>query len=467
MESYAAPIRELARSLQWFARAVEVRCLQVTTEADLRKAVITLVAAQELHPDNRAPFFVLEESFTRDDDGWSARVDRLRAHHAARQKAFAKEGVALADLPPRPEGAQPAADFAAQLAQLAAVKVAWSDGLVAVLAPARVDAPEAWSALVEQLVAAPALAAVRWVFVDVDAPAVGPWLDALGDRAMRVRCAVDGAAAQRDFGAMLDAMEAAPEGVSGPARTGAAWPRGVVPPSRVEYPVATPAEIEATLAAAGVALPAAAKVGPALGVKVLRASQAMRQRRDADAVRLQREARDLCFEHGLVRDGVVMELILASFLVPMERRSEARDVYAQAAARADARGFADLSAQAHLAMAALYVLDRRRDDAYAAYYLGAQRAQEADLKVLAIEGWRMAGQLRLEARDEAGATACWRHALALSDEAPPPEAKASSAAEVAAALAALCRAQGLDAQARALDAKAAELLAETAEGAPA
>ena len=75
--------------------------------------------------------------------------------------------------------------------------------------------------------------------------------------------------------------------------------------------------------------------------------------------------------------------------------------------------------------------------------------------------------LLLEARDEAGATACWRHALALSDEAPPPEAKASSAAEVAAALAALCRAQGLDAQARALDAKAAELLAETPEGAPA
>ncbi|MFO0609801.1 MAG: hypothetical protein U0324_41970 [Polyangiales bacterium] len=461
MESYAAPVRELAESLKWFVRAREVRCLHATVETDLRKAALTLVAAQEMHPDNRAPFFVLEEPFARADEGWAARVERLRAHHETRRAAFAKENVALAPLPP-PDPAAGPAGFAAQLAQLLATKVEWNEGLVVALAPTQVDDPARWSALVEQLVKAPALAEVRWVAVDLESPTLGAWVDDLGERGMRVRCAVDAAAAQREFGRMLDAMEAAPEGVSGPARTGAAWPRGVVPPSRPEYPVATPAELEATLAAAGVAVPASAKVAPALGLKVLRASQAMRQRRDDEAVRLQREARDLCLAHGMVRDGVVMEMILASYLVPMEKRREAVELYRQAAARAEGHGFGDLSAQAHVAVGALHLLDRRREEAYQAYYTAAVRAEEADQKPLAIEAWRLAGETRAEAGDEAGASACWSRALEVADVASPPEAKASSAGEVAARLAAVCRARGLEAQARALDARAEALLAERA-----
>lgn len=461
MESYAAPVRELAESLKWFVRAREVRCLHATVETDLRKAALTLVAAQEMHPENRAPFFVLEEPFTRADEGWSARVERLRAHHETRRAAFEKEGVTLAALPAQSLTEGPAG-FAAQLQQLLATKVEWNEGLVIALAPTQVDDPARWSALVEQLVKAPALGEVRWVAIDLDTATLGAWVDDLGPRAMRVRSAVDAAAAQREFGRMLDAIEGAPENVSGPARTGAAWPKGVVPPSRPEYPLASPAELEAVLAAAGVTVPAAAKLAPALAVKVLRASQAMRQRRDDEAIRFQREARDLCFAHGMERDGVVMELILASFLVPMERRREAIDVYRQAASRAEARAFGDLSAQAHLAMGALHLLDRRRDDAYVAYHTAATRAEEADLKILAIEAWRMAGETRADVSDTAGATACWQRALAVADAAEPPEAKASSAGEVAARLAAACRAQGLDAQARSLDARAEALLADQA-----
>jgi tetratricopeptide (TPR) repeat protein len=460
MESYAAPIRALAEEFKWFVRAKEVRCFHITTETDLRKAVVTMAAAQEMHPENRAPFFLLEDAFVSEDDGWSLRVDRVRAHHGERQKAFAKDKVVLADLEARPETGTTVGDFAQQLVQVLNTRVEWNDGLVVILAPTQVSDAVTWSAAVEALVAAPALSAVRWMMIDLESPTLGPWVEALGVAAMRTRCAVDAGAAQKEFGDMLDTMEAVPEGVSGPARMGAAWPKGVVPPSRVEYPVVTQAELEATLAQAGVAVPAAAKVGQTLGLKVLRASQAMRQRRDADAVRLQREARDLCLENGLIRDGVVMELILASFLVAMERRDEALSMYTQSIARADERSFVDLSAQGHMAMASLYALARRRDDAYNSYYLAAQKAQEADLKILAIEGWRMAGQIRFEAHDHEGAAKLWRHALAVVEEAPLPEAKASSAAEVATSLAALCRSQGLDAQARVLDAKAAELLVE-------
>jgi hypothetical protein len=460
MESYAAPIRLLAEDLKWFVRATEVRCLHVTAETDLRKAVLTLTAAQEMHPANKAPFFVLEEPFVDADDGWSARVDRLRAHHVERQRAFAKEAIALEDLAPRPTREAPIADFVDQLTQLHATRAPLNEGLVVVLAPTQVHDPIAWSAAVEALVMAPALGDVRWIIVDMESPTLGAWLDALGTRAMRAHCAVDAAAAQREFGKMLDTIEAVPEGVSGPARTGAAWPQGITPPSRAEYPVATPAELEARLASEGVSMPAMAKLGQTLGLKVLRASQAMRQRRDADALRLQREARDLCLEHDMVRDAVVMEMILASFLVPMERRSEAIELYVQAATRADERNLGALSAQAHLGRAALLVLERRREEAIAAYQLAAERAEGADQKMLAIEAWRMAGQLRLDMRDERGATACWQRALSMADAAPLPEAKASSAGEVAAALAVVCRAQGLEAQAAMLDEKARLLLAQ-------
>lgn len=460
MEAYAKPIRALAEAMQWFVRATEVKALHALVETDLAKAALTLIAAQELQPANRAPFFVLEDAYARDDEGWGLRVDRMRAHHDARRKAVEKDGGELGALPPRPETGTPARDFIEQIEQLLATKLEWNEGLVVVLAPTRVDDEAGWEASVEQLVSAPRLADVRWVLVDLERATMGAWLDAMGTRAMRVVVAVDAAAAQAELGGMLDAMEAAPEGVSGPARTGAAWPRGVTPPPRPEYPVTNREELDRALAAAGVVVPEAARVGPALGLKVLRASQAMRQRRDADAVRFQREARDLCLAHGMMRDATVMELILGSFVAGMERRGEAIEVYRQAIARADEHGFAELSVQALMAMAALQLVDRRRDAACETYVAAAHKAAEADVKLLAIEGWRMAGQLRLDAGDHTGATTFWRRALALADEAPPAEAKASGAAETAAALAAVYRAQGMEAQARALDDKVTALTAD-------
>jgi hypothetical protein len=85
------------------------------------------------------------------------------------------------------------------------------------------------------------------------------------------------------------------------------------------------------------------------------------------------------------------------------------------------------------------------------YAAAGQHAEKADIAPLAIECWRMAGQLALEARLETGAVDCWKRALALAEPLQPDLAKLTSAAEVARALAAVCRKRGLFAQAESMD----------------
>ena len=458
MESLARPIRELADALSWFVRARELRLFYVHTSADLRATALQLAAAQELHPENRSPFVVLEDASTAASEGWMERLERLRSQHAARKARMAQEGEPLPDLPERPAITEPLAAFGAQLAQFLQARADWHDGLVVVLAPTRVERPAAVVDALRALLGAAALAPVRWILIDPEPPALEPLARQLGDHAMRVTFLVDEAEAQRDLARMLDAAEAAPPDVSGPARVGAAWPRGVSPPPRRDRPSADPEAIDALLEQEGIPLPLAGTRGTQLSRAVLRAAQAMRRGQPPiEAVEHQARARDLCIDAALPREATLMELVLGAYLLAAQNPGTAARTYAAASERAERAGLPDLGAQAQLALGALHLRHGERAEAAVAYARGAALARQSGSAILTIEALRLAGQAQFDLGNEGEALRLWTMAMEMADAAPAGEVKASSAAEVARALAAVFRKRGLKDRAAALEARSRDL----------
>ena len=82
MGASTKPFLALQEDLSWFIRCPELRVLHVATGGDERSTVLQQVALSEGHPSNRSPFFVLEDAYTRSDDGWSVRAERMRVIHA-------------------------------------------------------------------------------------------------------------------------------------------------------------------------------------------------------------------------------------------------------------------------------------------------------------------------------------------------------------------------------------------------
>ncbi|MFY1831922.1 hypothetical protein ACN47A_38760, partial [Myxococcus fulvus] len=67
--------------------------------------------------------------------------------------------------------------------------------------------------------------------------------------------------------------------------------------------------------------------------------------------------------------------------------------------------------------------------------------------LLAIEAWRLAGQIALQSAAEPQAVSCFKQAITLAQGSEPQQAQLSSAPEAARQLASLCRLRGLEAQA--------------------
>jgi tetratricopeptide (TPR) repeat protein len=244
---------------------------------------------------------------------------------------------------------------------------------------------------------------------------------------------------------------------------GAAWPRDVVPPPRKGEPSRHPDDVAEAAAAAGVAPALVDGTTERIGRNVMRAALALRAGNGPEAVRLQREARDLCLEALLVREAVTMELILGTYLVQLGHPLRAEEVYLEAAARAREAELGELAAQAWLALGALHLGLKRSDRAAAAYAEAGMIARDAEASILAIEAFRMTGQVALDAGLETQAVESWRTAIEIAQAEEAGVVKASSAAEVARALAAVCRRHGLDAQADALEDQSRRI--EAGEGA--
>ena len=254
MESVAKPLRRLDDDAAWFARATETKLLHVTCSADLRAAALkTLAGAIEFHPDNRSPFLVLEDAWTNDEPGWRTRSQRMVEAWEGRVRVLSEHGIELGSMSgQRPGSPNALGAFGGWLHLLLQALRPPLEGLVLVLAPARIEDSAAFESEVIELVRRAELAKARWVIVDMQEAALELLHAELGERAIHCECVRDDEAFARDLNALMASVD--PE-LPSPARAGAAWPRGVIPPPRPGEPAPPTAEqqeaIDAALVAGG------------------------------------------------------------------------------------------------------------------------------------------------------------------------------------------------------------------------
>lgn len=467
MRAVEQALEELEERARWFARAKEVRLFHVATSGDLFALALDVLVAQAAHPDNRAPFVVLDEPYELRDDGWRARAESVVRQHAAARETLAKDGVLV------PEPVRAAASdtgLATFATALRSVSLTWPQplsGLVVILAPARIEKPAALEQELSFLVAASALADVRWVLLEAT-DARFTLATQLGAAGSTARCVASLDARREDLAAHIDALGAATIGGASWARAGAAWPRGVSPPAPERPKLVGPAtEVIDPMTHHTGAMPLVGEKGwQLLELAVLRATLAFSEGRHAQAVQLQALAKDLCARSHFFREAALMEMILGTYRAAAKQTDQAIATYESARDHAVKERWHELAAQAELAIGALLVQRERLPDAAAAYTRAARIAREHDATPLAVEALRMAGHVAADAGLLEQATRTWLDAIALVEDAPPTDASRTSAPEAARALAALCRKHGLTQQAVGLESRAAELEAARSPGEP-
>ncbi|KYG09062.1 hypothetical protein BE21_19915 [Sorangium cellulosum] len=471
MQAISDALNRLHEDAAWFARAHELKLLRVRCAGDLRATALKLLLGLEFHADNFSPWVVLEDAHSAAEGGWQVRATRVLANWELRRDAFAKEGVEMPTATPAlslPDGALLASalhagiplrssgglgPFAAALHGVLGALRPPLRGLVVVLAPTVIESMAAFEAELTALVQAPTLADCRWVLVH-DTTADGPakLLQALGARALICNCVIDPAQQDRD----LDTLLAGGDGPQA-ARAGMAGPRGVVPPKRVDGPPELPREArDAALRLAGID-PAYLDEAPRLRSLVLGAAVAIKRGKGPEAVRLQREARDLCERLSLHAMKVICQVALASYLSGLGERGRAIAELRDATAYAQRWGLGQQESQARLALGLLLALGGQHHEAASEYAIAGQCAERAGISPLAIEAWRLAGQLALQVKMEPHAIASFKEAIRIAGQSANDVVKLSSAAEAARKLASVCRARGLGAQAASLEEQAGQM----------
>jgi tetratricopeptide (TPR) repeat protein len=451
----------LAEDLSWFVTSPEIRVLHIAAGEDERPIALDQVRLTEAHACNRSPFFVLEDAYTRDEPGWLFRAFRVREIHELRRERMAEEGYALGELGNLATAPPDAPAALAQVlgqALVAQKTVPELEGLVLVLAPALLEKPKQFVSELQMLLDLAALRRVRAIVLECGDSAADALVAAFGPSAMSVRCvAGDGRGGPAKEGstmqAQLAAAAAAPPGASPEMLAGFAGPKDVVAPTRHGQPPRdAPASLEVQELLARELGPEVALVGAAgraLQTRVFAAAAAMQRQRFADAIRLQTAARDQCLAMGMVRLGCILEITLGTYLLHAGDAPRARETLEASARRATEGRTPDVAAQAHLALAAVLALLREPRES-AAHYRLAGDAAAPDAPLLAVEAYRLAGQMALRAGDEEMAVQCWQTALAAAGALPPPGAKASSAALTARSLARVLRDRGAAAGAASL-----------------
>jgi hypothetical protein len=326
------------------------------------------------------------------------------------------------------------------------------DGITVVLAPGRVSDTNAWRRDIETLVTAKDLGEIRWIAVTEETK-LGPLLDRLGPRAMRVELSVDERRSNEELAAMMDAAAAAPSGAHPFALVGAAWPRGVSPPRRArERPVLEDSDelvrtlddpAHATLVGPG---------GTTLRNLIFRAALAAR-RADGknEALATQRKACAFCAERGLERELGMLSVALATYHQRFGEEREAIAVLESTAARATQHGVMDIAATADLTRGSLLRALGAKMDALTAYRRAAIRgAGSAAPLLVVIEARRLSAEMAQELALGDVARTELEAAVQAAAKGPGAQVAATSAGECARMLAQLYRTAGLPERALAL-----------------
>lgn len=469
MDAILNPTERLHDALNWFLAAGDLRLFYAQTSEALRLPMLSKLASVEGNQRCPRPVVILEAGVEEGDDGWDTRTEELAVEMESARERAGKADPALVIRPfPSPVPSRPPiAGFARALRTAIDCVQLPLEGLLVVLAPIVVEDASVWRETVGALVARPELAKARFVVID---PEDGPALtvaQSLGRLAEIADGRIDRNAAAAGLAAMVASMASASPGSEAARAAGLAGPREP-PPRRIRQPA--PLSAEAQVAAmAAVGLPPAYADGALMQrirLLVLEAAKAMGEGRASDAIRSQREARDLAERAGLSRESVLFEIMMGSYALQAGAPDAALRAFEAAAGRAIAARFPELAAQAFLAKGGALLVGRKTDQAAVAYAEAGKLAADK-LPALAIEGYRLAGSLLASLRQEQQAIAVWNRALEIAGALQPNIRGATSASEVARAVAAVCRKHGLRAQAAALEAQAVELEsppAETATG---
>ncbi|WP_224364526.1 hypothetical protein [Hyalangium versicolor] len=448
MQAISDALNRLLEDGAWFVRAHEFQLLVVRVGGELRKTALQILSGLEFLPDNKSAFLVLEDAHSAADDGWLVRAERVRANWEDRRKAFLeREGLEVPSAAPaasRPKGERGTASlvaFSEAAVSVQRVMPPPMNGQVFVLAPTIIESPQAFGAELEALMKVPSLAACRWVWV-LEASVPWPKLaDPSNPRCLRSECIPDLQQQSKDLKAMVSAP---------PAQFGRAGPRGVKPPPRVtDPPPIDPAIRDRKLREAGMD-PAYLEQAPELRSLILGAAIAMKEGKGAEAVRMQRSAQNLALELKLTQVAVICQIALASYLSGLDQRPAAVKELTAAIELAARHELGMQEAQARLALALLHALDRRFPEAAREYGACARCAEAAGVPLLAIEAWRLAGQLALSLKAEQQAVAAFREAIRVAEGTERSAVENSSAPEAARKLASLCVERGLRSQADSL-----------------
>ena len=462
MDALQQPLQRVAASAQWFLIADEIRLLHIVTTGSLRLPVLEQLALSEHSSLNRTPYAVLEAPVETDDDGWSLRAAELLDDWRQLRDLYAK-GEPPILLPELPEevGAPGLAGFGMRLRQMLDALPGQCTGLTLILSPVWVNDGGTWLSDLTAFLSQNGLRRARLIVVDLEDDVLAPLREQLGDAVEFVDARVDAAAAQQQMREMVAAMAAAPPGADGARMAGLAGP-SVPPPRRWNAPPELIPE-ERSRVFFDADLPSALADQDSvqeLKSKLFEAAEASQRGDYAAAVEAQRRTRDLALEMGLERESVVFQVILGSYYLQAGDSGGAQEMFARARDLALEHNFPDLGAQAQLALASALLVARRTQDAAVNYTWAGNLAHQCGEKVLAIEAYRIAGQVHAAEGRSEEAAAAWQTALTMADAARPAERKASTAAEAAESLAELCRSQGLEEQANALEAHVAVLRAE-------
>lgn len=437
----------LSDDVNWFACATELRMHVVLADEDLREPVLRIVLRGSRVTDRPTPYLTCLGPHAGPDAGWTQRVQIV---DEARAKLTEELGLRGTTVRPSSLPAVAQADlgaFAVRVLELASATAPACAPPVVVLAPESVEQPERFQQELELLVSRQELAAIRWVVVLPDDTAVRRLITRLGSAAMVTDCRTTPAEALAFLKSLVANAEGAPATAAPMAVLGMAWPR-VTPPRRRDLagnpiPTYTPTpEDEARRASR---------------LSVMRGAAALAAQSGPEAVQQLRAAVDQLARAGLVDEGLMVWLVLATTLATLgDRRLACRELDA---VTQEAKRLAkpSIAAQAANAKAALLAAARETHAAIEAYAdaIASARAAGPDAVPLLIEMLRAAGQYCLTVKQDERGVACFREALAVAEAAPP--SVSAGAADVALALAELCRKRGLHQQAASLEAQAEQV----------
>jgi hypothetical protein len=423
MDHLALPLEDLHRTCGEFLVDSEAKVLYVPVDDELADGAKTLVTALEWHPENRRFVFVIEAGHAPKAEGWPERTDALRAAYERIVDAHQAEAIGLPELPAAEPSEDPRLTFAKTLVSVAAPLGPDGDteaeGVLVVLAPNSVEDVRAFARSWREMIAAPTLASVKWLWLhrlEADETPFVQVSDALGTTVVTRPCRIDRELQRREVDEMLARMRGAissaaflPGGATG------ARPRLAPPPHQSDPP------------SAAVAL--AATSAPAFLDAILATAQALRRGDTEAALPALRSARDACLSDGRVPEAVELELLLATLAATVLRgkgqlHEQVKGLFANAARRVEAAGLHAQAANVWLMFGCAAMAQQDLEAAVSAFLQSAENAEHGKVPLVRFHALRFAGEMADSARLSAKARELWEAALQTVAALPEAEAEA-------------------------------------------